>query len=185
MLAYEFRVATASGIYFSSWLAFGKSTTPNSWSFSCKLEHPARGDPLTMANWGNSMWRKWGSLWGPWHPSRAGGQLCAAAICWTSLGKKLLYFLLIIYQSKQTAEPLYIPVESHLYSCTLQLGIGVQINRFSQPQQSHDKCTETDTASIGRFGNSNYLRKQETGYTELGREVAPPPKNNRLLLSSL
>ena len=37
---------------------------------------------------------------------------------------------------------------------------------------------ETDTSSSGRFGNKNYQNGNRThGYTELSREVAPPPKN--------
>ena len=45
---------------------------------------------------------------------------------------------------------------------------------------------ETDNPSSGQFGNQNYLRKLETGnrtdtgYTELSREVAPPPKNGSI-----
>ena len=35
---------------------------------------------------------------------------------------------------------------------------------------------DTDTVSSGRFGNQNYLGTPD-GYTELSREVAPPPKN--------
>ena len=41
---------------------------------------------------------------------------------------------------------------------------------------------KTDTASSGQFGNQNYQNGNRTdGYTELSREVAPPPKKQQWL----
>ena len=59
---------------------------------------------------------------------------------------------------------------------------GVQNTDVHQTSNKTGLCKypKTDTAFSGRFGNSNYLgnrKPPDTGYTELGREVAPPPKN--------
>ena len=70
MLAHGFRVGTASGKYFSSWVASGKSTTPL--QLHVDLQIPGSSvagwntlpgvTPLQWPNWGNSMGRNWGSL---------------------------------------------------------------------------------------------------------------------------
>ena len=57
MLAHGFRVGTASGIIFSSWLASGELTTPLQLHvglqyFGRRLEHLAKGAPPTVAKLG-------------------------------------------------------------------------------------------------------------------------------------
>ena len=69
VLAHGFRVGTASGFIFSSWLASGKLTTPL--QLHVGLQYPGglaagwntlpRVTPLQWPTLGNSMWKNWGS----------------------------------------------------------------------------------------------------------------------------
>ena len=185
MLAYEFKVGTASGIYFSSWFAPGMLTTPI--QLHVGLQYPgglAAGWntlPRVTPYSGQTGETPWGGIgdhlaWLPWHPGRAGGQLCALAMCCHLLSAMMpdhvlgircfpFYLLFISVWNKhtaehlctaaiQTAEHLCTAVQSHLYTLyclyfnTVQTFIGLHINLFSQPQQSHDKLDTQSSKTI-------------------------------------
>ena len=119
----------------------------------------------------------------------ASGQLCALAMCCHLLGAVmpdhvlgiscfLFYFFFVVI--KQTVEYLYTAVQSHmnslyiLYLHSVQTFIGVQINLFSKPQQSHDKL-ETQSS---KFYQDRKTDKGRTDGVNPGGTCLAVPKNH-------